>query len=307
MAASSSDPCHDCTEPVGEYELAGFVRIEQLVPQATAAHLAERLERVLRGEYDTGVPPDKRPKVPNGPGALGFSGERRGVRTVQMINVWKADAAFAALVRSPTLGRLVAQTAGWPSGARVAQDQVWAKPPGAPPLVFHRDSPYFDFAPADVVTVWVALDEMAPELGPLEYVRGSHLWGDGRSGSASSFFDPDQRALLRSAAQREGLEHSDLAIDSLIVSMAHMPAGGASMHDGRTWHGSGPNSSAASPRRGLGIHFVPACATFTPGAELGKLWAPLKQAGTDALPNDLLPVTWVPSAGDAPIHYSPIK
>ena len=32
-------------------------------------------------------------------------------------------------------------------------DQVWAKPPGAPPLVFHRDSPYFDFAPSDVVTV----------------------------------------------------------------------------------------------------------------------------------------------------------
>jgi len=77
--------------------------------------------------------------------------------------------------------------------------------------------------------------------------------------------------------------------------MAHMRAGGASLHDGRTWHGSGPNDSAAAPRRGLGIHFVPACATFAPGAELGKLWAPLKQPGTDALPDDLLPVTWVPS------------
>ena len=40
---------------------------------------------------------------------------------------------------------------------------------------------------------------------------------------------------------------------------------------------------------------MPACATFAPGAELGKLWAPLKQPGTDALPDDLLPVTWVPS------------
>ena len=184
---SSSDPCRGCTEPTGEFKQAGFVRIEQLVPPAAAAHLADRLERVLRGEYDTGVPPDKRPKVPKGPGALGFSGERRGARTVQMINVWKADSAFAALARSPTLGRLVAQTAGWASGARLAQDQVWAtdpspspnpspspspnpspspspspspnpdqvwaKPPGAPPLIFHRDSPYFDFAPSDVVTV----------------------------------------------------------------------------------------------------------------------------------------------------------
>ena len=130
---SSSDPCRGCTEPTGEFKQAGFVRIEQLVPPATAAHLAVRLERVLRGEYDTGVPPDKRPKVPKGPGALGFSGERRGARTVQMINVWKADSAFAALARSPTLGRLVAQTAGWASGARLAQDQVWATIPNPSP------------------------------------------------------------------------------------------------------------------------------------------------------------------------------
>ena len=70
---------------------------------------------------------------------------------------------------------------------------------------------------------------MVPELGPLEYVMGSHLWGDGRSGTASHFFDPDQRALLRSAAEREGVDPA--AIDDLIVSMAHMRAGGASLHD----------------------------------------------------------------------------
>ena len=49
-------------------------------------------------------------------------------------------------------------------------------------MVFHRDSPYFMFEPSDVVTVWVALDTMDEELGPLEYVRGSHKWGDGRVG-----------------------------------------------------------------------------------------------------------------------------
>ena len=46
--------------------------------------------------------------------------------------------------------------------------QVWAKPPGASPLTFHRDSAYFDFVPSDVITVWLALDDMLPELGPLE-------------------------------------------------------------------------------------------------------------------------------------------
>ena len=81
----------------------------------------------------------------------------------------------------------MAQLAGWPSGARLAQDQVWAKPPGAPPLVFHRDSPYFDFSPADVVTVWLALDEMRPALGPLELPSGSRKHGSRKqSGVAHS-------------------------------------------------------------------------------------------------------------------------
>lgn len=289
------DPCAGCCAQlaVDHYRADGFVVIERLISPEAAELLAHRLERVLRGEYDTGVPPDKRPKPPKGAGALGFSGERRGVRTVHLINVWKSDAAFARLARSAALGELVARLAGWESGARLAQDQVWAKPPGAPPLVFHRDSPYFDFAPASVVTVWVALDEMREELGPLQYVRGSHAWGDGRRGSASSFFDSDTRGLLRSAAEREGID--PCALDGLITSVAGLRPGGCSIHDGRTWHGSGPNASASEPRRGLGIHYIPADATFKPGAKLGKLWEPLKEAGTDGLPEAELPVVWRPN------------
>lgn len=44
---------------------------------------------------------------------------------------------------------------------------------GASALVFHRDSPYFDFEPANVITVWIALDDMTNEVGPLEV---SHIF-----------------------------------------------------------------------------------------------------------------------------------
>lgn len=88
-------------------------------------------------------------------------------RTLQVINIWKSDEAFKSLVHSKRLGKLVAKLAGWP-GARVANDQVWAKPPGASPLTFHRDTTYFDFAPNEIVTVWIALDDVDdPELGAL--------------------------------------------------------------------------------------------------------------------------------------------
>ena len=91
------------------------------------------------------------------------------------------------------------------------------KPPGAAPITFHRDSAYFDFDPPEVTTVWVALDDMSREVGPLEYVVGSHLWGDGRIGSAHQFFDGKKHgsgrfALLHDAARREGIDDPETAL-----------------------------------------------------------------------------------------------
>jgi ectoine hydroxylase-related dioxygenase (phytanoyl-CoA dioxygenase family) len=192
----------------------------------------------------------------------------QNVKVLQIINIHKADSLFRKLETNYQLGSVVSQLAGWKAGARLAQDQVWAKPPGAPPLVFHRDSPYFMFQPDDVVTVWFALDDMDEELGPLEYVRGSHLWGDGRVGSAGQFFHHDVRSLLRSAAEREGIDPATLDI----VSMSGLTKGSISIHHGKTWHGSGENTSKSKPRRGLGIHYVPANVRFTAKASHSSLW-----------------------------------
>ena len=235
-----------------EFARRGFVVLRApIISRDYCDLLNARLEKLLRGEYDVpGGAPDKVPafrtetrtKPGKKPPPLGGPSSR----TLQVINCWKADAAFAALVRSPTLGRAVAEVMGW-RGARVANDQAWGKPPGAAALTFHRDSPYFDFVPAAVATVWIALDAMTEELGPqepawnstipgifsrdlasrraveqtrsrghargapemsaphrLEYVEGSHAWGDGRVGSAEQFFDSrDPTALLYDAARRE--------------------------------------------------------------------------------------------------------
>lgn len=203
-------------------------------------------------------------------GHIGFSGNFENVKVLQIINIHKADSLFRKLETSANLASIVSQLAGWEDhgGARLVQDQCWAKPPNAPPLVFHRDSPYFMFEPSDVVTVWLALDDMDAELGPLEYVPGSHLWGDGRVGSASQFFQTDTKSLLRSAAEREGIHFEDLDF----ISMAGLKRGGLSIHHGKIWHGSAKNCSRTKPRRGLGLHFVPANVKFTSEASKSRLW-----------------------------------
>ncbi len=269
----------------------GFAVVPNIISLDAIDALNDHLEDVLRGIYDRGNKPDKVPRLLKGEkpntstetvlsmdktrtkkktsvGSIGFSGNLQNVKVLQIINIHKADSLFRKLETDTRLGSLVAQLAGWEVGARLAQDQVWAKPPGAPPLVFHRDTPYFMFQPNDVVTVWFALDDMDEDLGPLEYVRGSHRWGDGRVGSASQFFHHDVRSLLRSAAEREGIDPDTLEI----VSMSGLTKGSISIHHGKTWHGSGENKSKYKPRRGLGIHFVPANVRFTEDASRSSLW-----------------------------------
>jgi len=135
---------------------------------------------------------------------------------------------------------------------------------------------------------------MEEEIGPLEYVKGSHLWGDGRCGSANQFFQPNGGfKLVRSAAEKEGLSWEDIDI----VSMAGLAAGGISIHDGRTWHGSGKNTSGTRPRRGLGLHYVPANVKFTKEARNSKLWKAYVSEDDDdfetrELPEEDFPVVW---------------
>jgi|UniRef100_A0A7S2UA17 hypothetical protein len=64
-----------------------------------------------------------------GMGPLGFVKGRRQEKTrvLQIINVHKSDRLFRELVTAESLGRVVSELTGWPYGARLAQDQVWAK------------------------------------------------------------------------------------------------------------------------------------------------------------------------------------
>ena len=311
---------------IESFQRDGFILVPNVVASQEAVNtLNDRLEDVLRGNYDRRRKPDKTPRLLKGTkptisttntssihhttngnqpttskkekkkkevGAIGFSGNFQNVRVLQIINIHKADSVYRRFETDPNLAKLVACLAGWEQGARLAQDQVWAKPPGAPPLVFHRDSPYFMFTPSDVVTVWLAMDDMDEELGPLEYVKSSHIWGDGRKGSANQFFQStNPKHLVESAANYEGITLDQLEF----VSLAGIPAGSMSIHDGKIWHGSGKNRSMSRPRRGLGLHFVPANVRFTHAAAKSSLWKsyvnPEKDPSEMELPEEDFPLS----------------
>jgi hypothetical protein len=298
-------------EQINDFQRTGFASFQHVFDNDIVRMLNVRLEYVLRGVYDTGRTPDKVPKlikVPlpttsiqpitssststnssndnsslkqrakgqlkkkssNAGAPLGYTGNKQNIKVMQIINIHKSDTMFHQLVTTEVLGYMVSKLMNWTKGARLAQDQIWAKPPGATPLAYHRDSPYFMFTPSEVCTVWIALDDMYDELGPITYVKGSHLWNDGRVGSSQNFFESNGGMdLLYSAAERSGLvkDKNDLEF----VTMNGLKAGGISIHDGRTWHGSKENQTD-QPRRGIGLHFVPVDVKWTEDAMKSSLW-----------------------------------
>ena len=113
----------------------GFTVFHDAITASFVCHLQTRLEHVLRGRFDRGLPPDKMPEILNdnydenntNNAPLGFRPHNSKKKVIQIINIHKCDKSFRELATCVEIGRMVGQLTGWKGGVRLAQDQVWAK------------------------------------------------------------------------------------------------------------------------------------------------------------------------------------
>jgi ectoine hydroxylase-related dioxygenase (phytanoyl-CoA dioxygenase family) len=251
----------------------GFVVLPGLIDQDRVARARDRFESLFAGEFATGVMPDewnwRRGRDPEG-------------LTRQICNGWRSDPAIGAIVLAEAVGAAVARIAGW-RGARLLQDNVIWKPPGAGPLALHQDNAYIDWVePRDMVSCWIALDATTAEGGTVEYVRGSHRWGPGPM--PDQFHNPaDYQAAMREAADGRAAD---------IVPIAVAP-GSAVVHHGWLWHGSGPNRGGR-PRRSVVAHCVPDAAAFHPVNRGGMypVYGRYRRPGSDVMDEAFFPILW---------------
>lgn len=260
------------TTTIDTFRRDGFVIIRGLLSATEIESARARIEPLFQGKFETGLYPDE---------WNWQEGRDPADRTRQICNGWKSDKTLARIILSAKVGELCARLGGWP-GARIGQDNVLWKPPGAKSLGFHQDDSYCHWVvPAGYITCWMPLDATRADGGTIEYARGSHLWP--LSLPKGKFHAPDDyRATLRDAAAEAGG-----TIDIVPIEVA---AGDAVIHHGRVWHGSGSNS-ASVPRRALVSHCLSSDCRFHE-TEVSYIYSRYRRRGDLAMDESFFPILW---------------
>ncbi|MDD9875589.1 MAG: phytanoyl-CoA dioxygenase family protein, partial [Gammaproteobacteria bacterium] len=171
----------------------GFLITRRVLDDAFIARLRERFEALFRGEFETGVSPDE---------VNWREGESDPALTRQICNGWKADRTLAQVTLAAPVGEAIARLAGW-SGARVIQDNALWKPPGARALGMHQDNAYLAwYAPREMLSCWIPLDDTTAAGGTLVIARGSHRWSRAPN-PPGAFHAPDDYTAANRESARE--------------------------------------------------------------------------------------------------------
>lgn len=232
------------------FEKNGYWLGGKVVSDAQLERLHAAMDDVYAGRFETGKPPWA--------GGWRDSGDPTQIRKTD--NAHWANNTLRNLALNETIGAMAARLMQT-TEVRLWHDQLLYKPgQGAAAasrsgnVGWHQDHGYWRCTVPDLITAWVAFDDVTLENGCMQVVPGSHKWG---LLEQSDFFNTDLEGVKR------GLEaHVGHPIE---VRPCTLKAGEVSFHHCLTVHGSGPNFTER-PRRSLVLHVMPAHASYVAGS-----------------------------------------
>ncbi len=146
-------------------------------------------------------------------------------------------------------------------------DQVFTKNAGNPATPWHNDLPYWPVRNGRAATVWLALDPIGLNSGPLEFIAGSHSWNQMYQ-PFTTVNDGSVEADYKGAEnQFVPMPDFDVERDRHTVLCWEMQAGDVLVFDAMIVHGARNNSSSAV-RRGYAVRYTCDSMTYHRGAEV---------------------------------------
>lgn len=204
-------------DQVARFRADGFIKLaDALAPEVIAAHRPAIAAAVAdRSEQARSIPMEQRSTYQKA--------------FLQIMNLWREDAAIRRFVFSRRLARLAAELMGC-RGVRIYHDQALFKEAGGGATPWHVDQRYWPLADDRTVTAWIPLVPISAEMGPLAFARGSHRMLAERAQLGMAISDESERAIGRTLADCE-IDDSPFAL------------GEVSFHYGYTFHRARGNQS----------------------------------------------------------------
>ena len=157
-------------------------------------------------------------------------------------SLWTRDPLAKQFVTAPRFARAAAELLNVPA-VRLWRDVGFFKGPGGDRTPWHQDSFWEPLDGSTMITVWIALEDVSPDMAPLAFVTGSHHRG------CVGLVDHNDDAQERHRAMLEQEGH-------VIADHAPLRAGDATVHFGWTLHAADANRSARR-RKAVSILYFP--------------------------------------------------
>lgn len=174
------------------------------------------------------------------------------------LRLWENDPEFAAYCFDSPLPALAAELME-AEEVRILYDQLFVKEAAtAAPTRWHNDQPYWPVRGSQVMSFWLALDDVTLDSGALEFVAGSHKWDRWFQPEP---FGPGQTAYTDNVNYEKMIDIEAERQDHRIVSWEMQPGDVIAFH-AMTVHGAGSNLRADRRRRGYTVRYIGEHATY---------------------------------------------
>ena len=196
------------------YQKHNFIKIKSILPAETIAYFNQVISKrvnILNKE--------KRPLAERNTYGKAF---------LQLMNLWREDAAIQALVFSKRIAS-VAAALMQVKGVRLYHDQALFKEAYGGITPWHADQYYWPLNTDKTITAWIPLQETPLEMGPLEFSAGSHQIVTGRD--------------LAISDESETMIQQQLRVTDFTHVIEPFDIGEISFHSGWVFHRAGANQT----------------------------------------------------------------
>lgn len=171
------------------------------------------------------------------------------------IYLWRVDPDFRACAMSSPLPGIAAQLLQT-TKVNLLYDQLFVKPPQGERTPWHNDLPYWPVAGTSVMSIWLALGEVTPENGGLEFIRGSHRWNRqfqpfSAEADGQSYDEHPEKNL-----ETEPTPDFDAQRDQHDIVWWPLQPGDAVAFHALTVHNARRNTTSGQPRKGYALRYT---------------------------------------------------